>query len=80
MLSSGFCKICIGKCIWFDYKKIFYLFKYFVEKVKKIYIEMKQKYEQVKGLILMYESYIKDFIYDVEYFFENVKLMMEEMK
>lgn len=41
---------------------------------------MKQKYEQAKGSTLTHESYIKDLTYDVEYLFENVKLMMEEMK
>lgn len=80
MSSSGFCKICIGKCIWSDHKKTPYLFKYSVEKVKKTYTEMKQKYEQAKGSTLTHESYIKDLTYDVEYLFENVKLMMEEMK
>lgn len=37
----GCCRICIGKCIWLDYKNIFYIFKYVIEIVKKIYVEMK---------------------------------------
>lgn len=80
MSSSGFCKVCIGKCIWSDHKNTPYIFKYSVEKVKKTYTEMKQKYEQAKGSTLTHESYIKELTYDVEYLFENVKLMMEEMK
>lgn len=41
---------------------------------------MKQKYEQAKGSTLTHEKYIEELTYDVEYLFENVKLMMEEMK
>lgn len=79
-MINGMCRICIGKCIWLDYKNMLYIFKYLVEKVKKMYVEMKEKYEKVKGLKMMYEIYIEEFIYDVDYFFENVQMMMEEMK
>lgn len=41
MLNRGFCIVCIGKCIWFDYKNEFYIFRYLVDKVRKIYIDMK---------------------------------------
>lgn len=40
---------------------------------------MKQKYEQAKGSKLTHETYIEELTYDVEYLFENVKLMMAEM-
>lgn len=80
MSSSGFCKVCIGKCIWSDHKNTPYIFKYSVEKVKKTYTEMKQKYEEAKGSTLTHEQYIEELTYDVEYLFENVKLMMAEMK
>lgn len=80
MSNRGFCTVCIGKCIWSDHKNTPYIFRYSVEKVKKTYTEMKQKYEDAKGSTLTHENYIEELTYDVEYLFENVKLMMEEMK
>lgn len=41
VMENGKCKICFGKCIWLDYKNMLYIYRYFVEMVKKIYIEMK---------------------------------------
>lgn len=80
MSSSGFCKVCIGKCIWSDHKHTPYIFIYSVEKVHKTYTEMKQKYEQARGSTLTHESYIEELTYDVEYLLENIKLMIEELK
>lgn len=78
-MTNGKCRICIGKCIWSDHKNTPYIFRYSIEKVKKTYTEMKQKYEQAKGSKLTHETYIEELTYDVEYLFENVKLMMAEM-
>lgn len=77
---NGFCTVCIGKCNWSSHKKTCYLFKYSVEKVKKTFIEMKQRYEQAVGLKLTQEKYIEELTNNVEYLFENVKPIMEEMK
>lgn len=78
-MTNGKCRICIGKCIWSDHKNTPYIFKYSLEKVKKTYTEMKKKYEQAKGSKLTHETYIEELTYDVDYLFENVKLMMAEM-
>lgn len=80
MSTSGFCKVCIGKCIWSDHKNTPYIFKYSVEKVQKTFTEMKKKYKQAKGLTLTNESYIEELTYDVKYLLENIKLMMEDLK
>ena len=78
-MRNGYCKVCIGKCIWSDHKNTPYIFRYTLEKVKKTYTEMKQKYEQARGNRLTHETYIEELTYDVDYLFENVKLMMAEM-
>lgn len=78
-MTNGKCRICIGKCIWSDHKNTPYIFKYSIEKVKKRYTEMKQKYEEAKGSKLTYETFIEELIYDEECLFENGKHMMAEM-
>lgn len=75
-MVNGFCIVCSEKCEWIKYKNIFFIYLFLVEKVKKIYIDMKKKYEEVNGLKLIYEIFIKEFINDVDYLFENIKLKM----
>lgn len=79
-MKNGKCKICFGKCIWSDHKNTPYIYRYSLEMVKKTYTEMKQKYEEARGSTLTYETCIEELSYDVDYLFENVKVMMEEMK
>lgn len=78
-MTNGRCRICIGKCIWSHHKNTPYIFKNSIVKVKKTFTEMKRKYEEAKESILTYETFIEELTYDVEYLFENVKLMMAEM-
>lgn len=42
MDKFGNCRICFGKCIWLVYKNILYIFKYVIEIVMEIYVEMKR--------------------------------------
>lgn len=49
MDKEGNCRICFEKCIWLEYKNICYIFKYVIEKVIKIYVGMKERYEKVIG-------------------------------
>lgn len=58
-MIDGLCRICIGRCIWLEYKNMLYIFRYLVEKVKKMYVEMKEKYEKVKGLKMMYKFILR---------------------
>lgn len=46
----------------------------------KIYIEMKKRYEEVKGLKLIYEYFIKEFLFDVKIIFLGVMERMMKMK
>lgn len=78
-MTDGLCRICTGRCIWSEHKNTPYIFRYSVEKVKKTYAEMKEKYEKAKGSKMTHETYIEEFTYDVDYLFENVQMMMEEM-
>lgn len=78
-MKDGFCIVCIKKCKWIEYKNVCYKFVYVIEKVKKIYIEMKQKYEEVKGFKLIYEFFIVNLLKDVEYLFVYVNGMMIKM-
>lgn len=48
-MSNGYCTVCTGKCIWSVHKNARYILKYTVEKDKKTYKDMKQKYEEAKG-------------------------------
>lgn len=80
MSNRGFCTVCIGKCIWSDHKNAPYIFRYSVDKVRKTYTDMKQKYEQAAGSPLTHENYIEELTYDVEYLLEKVKLRMEDIK
>lgn len=50
-----------------------------MDKVKKIYIEKKQKYEKVIGFKLIYEFFIVNLLKDVEYLFVYVNGMMIKM-
>jgi hypothetical protein len=79
-MRNGYCQVCIGRCIWSDHKNTPYIFRYVVEKVTKTYNEMKQKYEDAKGLKMTHETYIEELTLDVDYLFGNVKMMMSEMK
>lgn len=78
-MTDGLCRICTGRCIWSEHKNTPYIFRYSVEKVKKTYAEMKEKYEKAKGSKMTHETYIEELTYDVDYLFENVQMMMEEM-
>lgn len=79
MRGDDRCTICTGRCIWSEHKITPYIFRYSVEKVKKTYAEMKEKYEKAKESKLTHETYIEELTYDVDYLFENVQMMMEEM-
>ncbi|XP_062572462.1 uncharacterized protein LOC134234415 [Saccostrea cucullata] len=79
-MRNGYCKVCVGKCIWSEHKNTPYIFKYVVEKVTKTYTEMKQKYEKAKGSTLTHEKYIEELTYDIDYLFGNVTMMMSDMK
>lgn len=78
-MTNGRCRICFGKCIWSVHKNTPYVIKYSTEKVKKIYTEMKQKYEQATGSALTRETYIEELTYNLDYLFDNVKQMTEKM-
>lgn len=41
VMKDGKCKVCINYCVWFDYKNVWYVLRYIMVKVKKIYIERK---------------------------------------
>lgn len=79
MSNRGFCTVCIGKYIWSDHENAHYIFRYSVDKAKKTYTDMKQKYEQAAGSPLTHENYIEELTHDVEYLLEKVKLMMEDI-
>lgn len=49
MDKEGNCRICLEKCVWLEYKNILYVIKCVIEKVIKIYVEMKDRYEKVIG-------------------------------
>lgn len=80
MDNDGNCTVCIKKCNWTEHKNTRYIFKYTTERVRKTYIEMKQKYEEAKGVKLNHKSFIEGLTRDVDKLFFGVKLRMREMK
>lgn len=78
-MTDDYCTVCIGKCIWSDHKNARYTFKYTKEKVKKTYIEMKQKYEKAKGAKMNHKTFIDRLKHDVDDLFRNVQLRMVKM-
>lgn len=40
-MENDYCIVCIRKCKWIDYKSLFYIFEYRIEKVKELFKEMK---------------------------------------
>lgn len=78
-MTDDYCTVCIGKCIWSDHKNARYTFKYTKEKVKKTYIEMKQKYEKAKGAKMNHKTFIDRLKHDVDDLFKNVQLRMVKM-
>lgn len=79
VMKDGFCIVCIKKCKWIVYRIVCYKFVYVIDKVKIIYIKMKDKYEKVKGCRLIYEFFIVNLLKDVEYLFVCVNGMMIKM-
>lgn len=55
MNEVGNCKICFYKCVWLDYKNVKFCFKYVIEIIIKIYIEMKKIYEEGLEKNVLYE-------------------------
>lgn len=55
MDEEGNCRICYEKCNWIVYKNVKYFIKYVIKFVKKIYVEMKERYEGVLERKFMYE-------------------------
>lgn len=80
VMSNDFCTVCFGKCEWNLHRNAKVIIKYEVVNVKRTYMAMKDKYESARGLKLTYENYIEELSNDVNYIFENVQLMMNEMK
>lgn len=78
-MTDDYCTVCIGKCIWSDHKNARYTFKYTKEKVKKTYIEMRQKYEKAKGAKMNHKTFIDRLKHDVDDLFKNVQLRMVKM-
>lgn len=72
MNREGFCRICIGKCVWSNHKSTPYIFKCVTATVKKTYSKMKERYEEAQGKRLMHEKYIEELIYDVDELFELI--------
>lgn len=79
VMTNDYCTVCIGKCIWSDHKNASYSFKYTTQKVKKSYIEMKQKYEKAMGLKMNHKTIIGSLKYDVYHLFKKVQLRITNM-
>lgn len=54
VMLDGYCKFCIGYCIWFFYENMLYIYIYKSVKVIKFYKEMKFIYEVEKGKLFDY--------------------------
>lgn len=78
-MTDGICTMCTGRCIWSEHKNTPYIFRYSVEKVKKTYAEMKEKYETAYRSKMTHETYIEGLKCDIEYLFKHVQMMMEEI-
>lgn len=79
MDNDGNCTVCIKKCNWTEHKNTRYIFKYTTERVRKTYIEIKQKYEKAKGVKLTHKSFIEGLTRDVDKLFFGVKQRMRKM-
>lgn len=78
-MTDDHCTVCIGKCIWSNHKNAHYIFKYTKVKVKKTYIEMKQKYEKANGAKMNHKTFIGRLEHDVGDLFKNVQLQITKM-
>lgn len=79
-MSNGLCTVCSKHCSWTVHKNARYILTYETEKVKKTYKEMKEKYEQAKGLKIDHDALIAELNRDLNNLFDYVKHMMEEMQ
>lgn len=79
-MSNGYCTVCTGKCKWSVHKNAPYNFKYTVEKNKKTFKEMKQRYEEAKGKKMSHEAFTDILIREIDDVFKSVKLRMVEIK
>lgn len=78
-MTNDYCTVCIGKCIWSHHKNAHYSLKYTIQKVRKSYIEMKQKYERAIGLKMNHKTFIGRLKHDVDDLFKNVQLQITKM-
>lgn len=78
-MKDGYCTVCSKKCFWNEHKNAGYKFDYVVKKVRKTYIEMKQKYEKALESKLTYGSFIEKLSCDVDKLFLNVGQKMTKM-
>ncbi|XP_061176106.1 uncharacterized protein LOC133185061 [Saccostrea echinata] len=78
--DTGNCKICPGHCHWSDHKNTPYIFRFKTEKVKKMYTEMKRKYEEAVGETMNYETYIHNLKGDINDVFKKIRDNVDEMK
>lgn len=79
-MRSGSCTVCNKHCPWDSHKNARYILKYETYKVKKTYKDMKEKYEQAKGLKMNHDVLIAELNSGVKELFNYVKHMMEEIK
>lgn len=78
-MKDGYCTVCSQKCFWNVHRNAGYKFDYVVKKVKKTYIEMKQKYEKALGSKLTHGSFIEKLSCEVHSLFLNVGKKMKRM-
>lgn len=70
VMYNGYCIVCKGNCIWFDYKNMLYIYSYFSDEVIKFYKEMKFDYEKKMGKLMDFNDYFEYLNKEIEVLFE----------
>lgn len=82
VMYKGYCRECIGYCIWYVYENMLYIYKYDCVEVIKFYMEMKLIYEVKKGKLFDFDGYFELLNKDIKvllgWFYDKVKSVVDK--
>lgn len=79
MGSDGTCSVCPKKCHWTQHVQCPYFFKWYTQKVKKTYYEMKQKFDEACKNMISQEYVLRKMQKDIEQIKDTMQLIFAEI-
>lgn len=79
MGEDGFCTECPKNCNWQQHANVPHIFKWYTEKVKKTYAEMKDKYQQANHKKMSQKDVLKEMDEEIKILETGIQLKIDEI-